>query len=134
MESKAAWVGIIAALITSVGGLGSTWMQLNAQEQEINAQEIAIKDQKDQISDQATSVMELSNNTVGSLEEGQKMCSVVVTNNWRDSFIVPRSWTAQLCEDYKDRVKAVIFQLGCVFPDQVVLSEQGEIPRRNCGW
>ncbi|RYZ44163.1 MAG: hypothetical protein EOO71_00390 [Myxococcaceae bacterium] len=78
---------------------------------------------------------------------GQKVCSAVVPDNWRDSINVPASWGPQTCAEWARSVGAAHYQLGCFFESRrnspsFVWGEsagaggvpQGVIPATNCGW
>lgn len=68
------------------------------------------------------------------LGSGQKLCSVT-DGHWRDSFVVPKTWKSSQCESFKTQTAATLYQLGCVFPDSVVLGTfGGGSPSPNCGW
>ncbi|RKH50471.1 hypothetical protein D7X96_12000 [Corallococcus interemptor] len=46
---------------------------------------------------------------------GQKVCSAVVPDSWRDSINVPASWTPRTCADWAHSEGAVHYQLGCFY-------------------
>lgn len=67
--------------------------------------------------------------------DGQKYCSVLIVGNWRNTVLVPSTWSATTCADYKDAVLANDYQLVCVFSNSFSLGAlNGGIPPRNCGW
>jgi hypothetical protein len=80
-------------------------------------------------------VRPLQQNAVGSLTEGQKLCSVVIPGAFRDSLIVPRSWKSVTCRQFQAQVGAYQYQLGCVFDEDTSWGDvNGGIPKINCGW
>jgi hypothetical protein len=120
---------IIVAIIAAVGVILSAILATGQQELKNSSAILASEQQA------------LEDASVGSLEDGQKVCSVVDPNNWRDSMIVPKSWTAKQCQNYQEETRAVNHQLGCAFRDELVLGEQvGNLaqlampPARDCGW
>ena len=78
----------------------------------------------------------------GSLKRSQKLCSVYVDGGWRDSFIVPATWSPAQCSNFRDAVGTPPFwQLGCVSADHVNWGKpadangQASFPAGNeCGW
>ena len=48
---------------------------------------------------------------------GQKICTVGISSDWRDTFIVPSSWTIATCKAFRDSVSADFYALGCIFED-----------------
>jgi hypothetical protein len=119
--AEIAWVPITVALIGVIGSLGVAWITAS------HTTSVGLKP--------------IQAASIGSQTTGQKLCSVVAQNVWRDSFIVPRSWKKETCKAYQVAVAAWDIQLGCVFDDQdaggagVILgSIGGGIPRPNCGW
>lgn len=78
---------------------------------------------------------ELAHNSVGTLSGGQKLCSAIVPNIFRDSVIVPQSWQPEQCRLFAGQVGGLQYQLGCVFSDGVKLGgANGGFPSPNCGW
>lgn len=68
---------------------------------------------------------------------GQKACSAVLSGNWRDTIIVPSSWSASTCAKFAQAEAAVTmsYNLYCIFEDGFsVGSVNGGIPSPNCGW
>ena len=45
----------------------------------------------------------------------QKVCSPVVGNQWRDTIIVPATWTKETCNNYRAKVGASAYNLACIF-------------------
>jgi hypothetical protein len=83
----------------------------------------------------------LQETTRGTSERGQKICSCFVPGNWRDSMVVPESWTKDLCLKFGLKTGATSIQLGCVFSNDVEFGAETELrtasaapPARNCGW
>jgi hypothetical protein len=80
-------------------------------------------------------VQPLQQNTVGSLTDGQKLCSVVIPVAFRDSLIVPQRWKPETCRQFQQQIGAYQFQPGCVFNETVIFGDvNGALPKRNCGW
>lgn len=66
---------------------------------------------------------------------GQKACSVSITADWRDTFLVPSSWTAAKCLEYRQSVGAYDWYLTCIFENGYSIGPQnGGPPSPNCGW
>lgn len=73
--------------------------------------------------------------TATAQQSGYKLCSVVDSGNWRDSFRVSSGWSAGTCRDFMISTKATSYQLGCIFDDDFSWGEGGlSRPRPNCGW
>jgi hypothetical protein len=52
--------------------------------------------------------------TVNTGNSSQKICSVFVPNNWRDTVTVPTlGWNTTQCDSFRREVGAELFQLGC---------------------
>lgn len=65
----------------------------------------------------------------------QKVCSVFIPDHWRDSILVPSSWTVAECNKLRLRLVATSFNLGCLFKDGPSFGTNGGgIPSPNCGW
>ncbi len=66
----------------------------------------------------------------------QKACSVVTGGNWRDTIIVPSSWSADTCAKFQQAVGANdVYQLLCIFDNSFSIgSPNGGKPDPNCGW
>lgn len=64
---------------------------------------------------------------------GQKACSIIAS--WRDTILVPSSWTAQTCDELRNSHRAVGYTLMCIFENSFSEgSDQGGLPNPNCGW
>ena len=73
--------------------------------------------------------------TATAQQSGYKLCSVVDSGNWRDSFRVSSGWSDGTCRDFMISTKATSYQLGCIFDDDFSWGEGGlSRPRPNCGW
>jgi hypothetical protein len=67
--------------------------------------------------------------------KGQKLCSVVVPGQWRDTINMPAASTASSCSAFMSQAGANTYQLGCVFPDgSISLGQATGTPSPNCGW
>jgi hypothetical protein len=88
-----------------------------------------------------TRVGKVEQESFGSIEDGQKLC-VVASGTFRDSVIVPKSWTTDMCFLYMEKMGANNFRLGCVFAAQISLSsskptsapDSADKPNPDCGW
>ena len=66
---------------------------------------------------------------------GQKICSVLVSGNWRDTIFIPSSWTSATCKSYMEITGTMAYQLGCIFENSFSFgAADGGIPSPNCGW
>jgi hypothetical protein len=80
----------------------------------------------------------------------QKICSPFNAGQWRDSIVVPATWSSTDCASYARTLGAVTAQLGCMharaqsgmqypfvlgtpFPTNGQITNQ-HIPSPNCGW
>lgn len=64
---------------------------------------------------------------------GQKLCSVVVPNLFRDSILAPAGWQAADCVTFMNAVAATNYQLGCVFESLLSMGPLGGgAPSPNC--
>lgn len=64
-----------------------------------------------------------------------KTCSVISLASQRNTISVPQSWTAATCNQYKIAVRAINYQLGCIFDDSFSFGVRGGgKPNPNCGW
>jgi hypothetical protein len=70
----------------------------------------------------------------------QKLCTAINrTKDWRETIIVPPSWTAEQCNGFKLATISTIderaYQLGCLSDTGVSLGTlNGGLPEPNCGW
>jgi hypothetical protein len=69
------------------------------------------------------------------------LCSVVSSDNWRDTIRVNQKWDADACESFMTWQSAGSYQLGCAFgTGKTVFGTSGnsstaaENPDPNCGW
>ena len=78
---------------------------------------------------------------------GSKMCSVVLSGEWRDTIPVPQSWTSRDCHNFAQALTAQNYQLACVFdggpgfsfgPAARIQADPNRsiagLPSPNCGW
>jgi hypothetical protein len=73
--------------------------------------------------------------SIGPLSEGQKLCSVFIPYQFRDSLIVPKTWSVETCRQFQSGAGATQLQVGCVFETTVTFGEFGGAPPTvNCGW
>ncbi|MFN3693171.1 MAG: hypothetical protein ACK4SL_03710 [Candidatus Paceibacteria bacterium] len=47
-----------------------------------------------------------------------KICSVLVSGNWRDTIVVPGSWTSTTCQSFMTAVGATSYAFGCIAGDK----------------
>jgi hypothetical protein len=73
---------------------------------------------------------------MGSLNfSGQKVCSVVFDNKFRDTILVPASFPSEACDNFRSIAGGSAFNLGCMFSRDITFgSANGGIPSQNCGW
>jgi hypothetical protein len=70
----------------------------------------------------------------------QKVCSVFIPDNWRDTVIAGSKWTVETCQAYAAAVLAELHQLGCITKDGFAFGDPGDAttlataPKPNCGW
>jgi hypothetical protein len=65
----------------------------------------------------------------------QKVCSVIMPANWRDTIIVPATWSKKECDKFRANTGASTYQLACIFENDISWGAGGEgVPSRNCGW
>ncbi len=65
---------------------------------------------------------------------GQKACNVS-GSGWRDTVLVPLSWTAASCDNLRFQYAASNYQLICIFEGVAAVGASGGgIPNPNCGW
>jgi hypothetical protein len=78
----------------------------------------------------------MGNLNVGSLNfYGQKVCSVVFDNKFRDTILVPASFPSEACDKFRSIAGGSAFNLGCMFSRDITFgSANGGIPSENCGW
>jgi hypothetical protein len=63
----------------------------------------------------------------------QKVCSPVVGNWFRDTIIVPATWTKETCQRYATKIGAS-YQLACIFENDFSWGDGGEShPRTVAG-
>jgi hypothetical protein len=68
-------------------------------------------------------------------DKGQKLCKVLGRKKWRDTVVVPQTWSVGLCADYMKKTGGTTYQLGCIFADRTTLGKEGGThPEPNCGW
>jgi hypothetical protein len=66
---------------------------------------------------------------------GSKICSVYVTNTWRDSVNVGPAFTKQACIDYMTVEGGTQYQLACLYSNGIGFGQPGGgLPAQNCGW
>lgn len=108
-------IPVVVALIGAVASIGAAWITASYKTKE--------------------EVRPLQQASMGSLAEGQKLCSVIIPGVFRDSLVVPRNWKPNTCRQFQMDVGAFQYQLGCVFDDAVSWGDvNGGIPKKNCGW
>lgn len=67
-----------------------------------------------------------------------KLCSIVVSGNWRDTILVPDAWSSGMCVSFMGSLGGTSAQLGCVtnagFSWGTGSGVSPGIPATNCGW
>lgn len=79
---------------------------------------------------------ELVNETpVAELSGTHQICSVI-GSGWRDTMVVPNSWTSSDCNSFRSATGATTFQLGCLTNSSYSFGAAGGwLPPGNvCGW
>lgn len=72
---------------------------------------------------------------VKTLTGTQKVCSAVHSPNWRDTIVVPDTWTRDTCYYWAMSINAREWQLGCFFFNWYSWGAPGGYePSPNCGW
>jgi hypothetical protein len=67
--------------------------------------------------------------------KSQKLCSVVVGGDWRDSIVVDDTWRAPACASWAQSVGAPTWQLGCLHDNAFSWgTANGGQPNPNCNW
>lgn len=145
-ESK---VALYAAIVGTIGVLGGAYITavwgpeqlklIETRQAELNAKVIATTGTIAIVNAQAAKASEQVNQlqaaTPGTLQQGQKLCMVMLGKQWKDGLVVPQGWNINLCMDYMRKTGGTKYRLGCVYNDNVVIGgENGTIPDRNCGW
>jgi hypothetical protein len=83
----------------------------------------------------------LTNQLPGTLEDGQKLCTVLVPGSFSSTTIFPKTWPAAFCKSMLPQVADPTrgqVKLGCGFTEREgginLGTPDGEPPRHNCGW
>lgn len=64
-----------------------------------------------------------------------KVCSAVVSGNFRDSIVVNNGWSSTTCLGWVQSVGGTTWQLGCLFDNGFTWgAANGGRPSPNCGW
>ena len=130
-DQKAVPVAIISAVASILVALVSGYLSYSAQLQTLKTQDqyhslVATTDNR---------INQVAQGSVGTLEQGQKLCRVFAGNTWRYGIIVPQNWNVTLCSDYTKKTGGTKFQLGCIRTDGTNLAQpDGSLPSPNCGW
>jgi len=122
---------IVAILIATAVGI---WQGI--QSQRVKKVEETVQQKNQEVKDLKETDQQLKNQSLGSLEEGQKLCVVLGKGKtWRDGLIVPQNWNKTFCEDYMKRSGGSGYQLGCIKTSGTILGgTDGTLPQPNCGW
>jgi hypothetical protein len=71
----------------------------------------------------------------------QKACSAVISGNFRDTILVPSSWTEATCSAYAQAIGTTAYQLWCITENNFSFgtpgtpgTTNGGVPSPNCGW
>ena len=84
--------------------------------------------------------LDSSTDTTPVISGGHKICSIVVPFSWRDTIVVPDSWSANDCDDFRASMGASHAQLGCLTAGSYTLglTSTGVPPAapgtNPCGW
>ena len=119
-------VAIVVALIGAFASIGKVWVESAANKAGVESNKVAVQ--------------KLGDSTTGTLEDGQKLCSLFDPNKWRDNVVVPKSWSKDICMSLGVKVGATRYQLGCVFSNSaelgadVAINQTAPSPARTCGW
>ncbi|HMV64207.1 MAG TPA: hypothetical protein PKE01_12775 [Rhodocyclaceae bacterium] len=73
-KTHSPWTAVVIALIGALASVVVAWITANQKAKEETAP--------------------LRPLSIGSLVEGQKLCSIFVPNMWRDNMIIPKTWTS----------------------------------------
>lgn len=67
-----------------------------------------------------------------------KLCSIVVSGNWRDTILVPDTWNSGTCVSFMGTLGGTSAQIGCLTPTGALFGTGSSfspgIPAVNCGW
>jgi hypothetical protein len=66
--------------------------------------------------------------------KSQKVCSPWTGSNWRDTVIVPATWTKELCSKFAKWQTADNYSLGCITDVGFNFGDGVNPPSPNCGW
>ena len=65
----------------------------------------------------------------------QKACSVVSPSHFRDTVLVPNSWSADDCDEFTQSGGETAYNLICIFETSFSIGDgNGGAPSPNCGW
>jgi len=142
---------VVTTLIAAVASLGVAWITSNNQagkatEKRLEEKTATVQEIKDSlrhadeetqaIKGRLTSFGQEISDLRGEVESPQKLCSAYTPDHWRDSIIVPASWTPDQCRAFQKAVDASIWQIGCVSGTHVSFGpDNGGMPdNNNCKW
>jgi hypothetical protein len=121
---------VMGALIAAIGSIVvavvSGFYALQATRETAEAHRVS--------NDAIKQVNQVSEDSLGSLDQGQKLCRVL-HKGWAEGLIVPRNWNVTLCVDYEKKTLGNGHQLGCIYANGTTLANpDGSLPSPNCGW
>lgn len=72
-----------------------------------------------------------------------KVCSYSITNQFRDTFVVPKTWTKETCRAFGNAYGGLKWAVGCMKSNSIALGPEANTsgddgdavpPSPNCGW
>jgi hypothetical protein len=96
----------------------------------------AVGQQTTDLKDRLGAVSQQTTDLRSQVQAPQKVCSAYTPEHWRDSILVPASWSFEQCRAFQMAVGATVLQLGCISGAKVSLGRDGGgIPEDNsCKW
>jgi hypothetical protein len=123
---------VVLAVITAAVSIVGSYFAYRVQIRQLETQ---VSEREGKIEEIQANTNKLAENSIGPLEQGQKLCRVLQGKTWRDGVIVPQSWNINQCKDYMLKSGGNGYQLGCVYTDNTTLGgENGSTPSPNCRW
>ena len=159
------WTPILVATIGAIASVSGSWLTAgktaqSATDERLDEKHATIKEVQSQVQaadsqvkvaiERTDSVVRRADRLSGAVDQVtqklqslevrlptiQKLCSAFTQGKWRDSFIVPQNWSREQCRLFQMSVGAEIWQLGCVYPNDISLgADNGGVPPKNeCDW